>query len=308
MATPYSDLEVAPSSDPQVAPSSGLEHHKSHCPAGLEIDNTKASPTKAHLLSSNEPYYSPANHDRRICGLALRKFWIAVVGIVVIIGAALGGGVGGSLASKSSRVAKTSFSNSGSSVQRSTTSATSSGQSTNSTTPSPTSSEVSVQPPTTSAASSNQSTNSNAPSLTSTQAASTTTQIIGPSYTLLRDCPSSNNTLYGISLGQTTMNFRKMCGKTFLNINSASNENSVNQKASSLDSCINLCAAYNVQSASSIASGHNQVCNAVCWRNSLDNDDYPGNCFGFTTQNSSNAFMVSDQSFCDSAAWIDQMI
>jgi len=104
------------------------------------------------------------------------------------------------------------------------------------------------------------------------------------------------------------MNFRKMCGKTFLNINAASNENSVNQKASSLDSCINLCAAYNVQSASSIALGHNQICNAVCWRNSLDNDDHPGTCFGFTTQNSSNAFVVSDQSFCDSAAWIDQTI
>ncbi|TVY16318.1 hypothetical protein LARI1_G006596 [Lachnellula arida] len=310
MAAPYSDLEMVPSCDPQVTLSSGLEYYINYFPAGLELDTSKASST-AHLHSDNdnEARNSPSTQHRRVCGLALRTFWtIVAVGIVVVIGAAVGGSVGGSLASKSSSVAASSSPNLGSLVQASTTSAASSGQSTNSTIPSLTISESSMQPSTTFAASSDQSTTLTTPSLTSTQVALTTTQIIGPSYTLLRDCPSSNNTLYGITLGPTTMNFRKVCGRTYPNILGASNENLVNQKTSSLDSCINLCASYNVKSASAIASGQSLVCNAVCWRNSLDHDDYPGNCFGFTTQNSSSAFVVDDEANCDSAAWIDQRI
>ncbi|TVY93522.1 hypothetical protein LAWI1_G002987 [Lachnellula willkommii] len=301
---------MVPSCDPQVTPSSGLEHCINYFPAGLELNTSKASST-AHLHSNddNEARNSPSPQHRRVCGLTLGTFWtIAAVGIVVVIGAAVGGGVGGSLASKSSSVAASSSPGLGSLVHASTTSAASNGQSTDSTTLSLTSSESSVQASTTSAASSDQSTNSAIPSLTSPQVALTTTQIIGPSYTLLRDCPSSNNTLYGITLGPNTMNFRKVCGRTYPNILGASNENSVSQKAASLDSCINLCASYNVQSASAIASGQSLVCNAVCWRNSLDHDDYPGNCFGFTTQNSSSAFVVTDEANCDSAAWIDQRI
>lgn len=281
MAAPYSGLEMVPSSDPQVTPGSGLEHHINYSPAGLELYTTKSSPTQAHLRPDNEARNSPSPQHRRVCGLAFRTFWTtAAVGVVVVIGAAVGGGIGGSLASKSSSVAESSSPNLKSLVQTSTTSAASSGQSTNPT----------------------------IASLTSTQVASTTSKIIGPSYTLLRDCPSSNNTLYGISLGSTTMNFRKVCGRSYRNILMATNENSVNQKASSLDSCIDLCASYNVQNATAIASGQNLVCNAVCWRNSLDNDTHPGYCFGFTTQNSSSAFVVSDEAKCDSAAWIDQRL
>lgn len=56
----------------------------------------------------------------------------------------------------------------------------------------------------------------------------------------------------------------------------------------------------------SIAKGVDNVCNAVCWRNSFVNDDFPGMCFGFTTQNSSNAFVTQTEAICDGAAWIDQ--
>ncbi|TVY39382.1 hypothetical protein LSUB1_G004333 [Lachnellula subtilissima] len=276
MTAPSSDPEMAHSSDLQVVPGFGLEHHYH---VGLEVDTTKHNPTESHSNSEKQAYNSAIPYNRRLCGLAPRNFWIiAVVGTIVMIGAAVGGGVGGSLASKS-----------------------------NSTAESPaTVAESSVQPLTTSTASIVQSTDSTTPSLTSTVAL-TTTQITGPSYTLLRDCPSSNNTLYGISLGSTNMNFRKVCGKTYLNTLSSS-QNAVNQKSSSLDNCINLCATYNVQNASAIASGQNNVCNAVCWRNSLANDDFPGQCFGFTTQNSSSAFVVSDEAKCDSAAWVDQQL
>jgi hypothetical protein len=271
MGTPYSDLEVTPS-DPN------LEHFTNGYQAGLEHDTTKPNLPQAHFDSQKEAYNLVPPQHRRICGLTPRTFWIiAIVGIVVIIGAAVGGGVGGSLASKKSSDAVIPSSTSGSSAQSLNTSPASSGRSTDSTTPSPTSS-----------------------------VALTTTQITGPSYTLLRDCPSSNNTLYGVTLGSAEMNFRKICGMSYLNTQGGGD--TVNTKASSLDSCINLCAEYNVQNASAIASGQNNICNAVCWRNSLDNDDFPGQCFGFTTQNSSDAFVTKIEGRCDSAAWVDQKI
>lgn len=35
-------------------------------------------------------------------------------------------------------------------------------------------------------------------------------------------------------------------------------------------------------------------------------DEFPGQCFGYTTQNSSSAFIVNSEDICDSAAWINQ--
>jgi hypothetical protein len=44
----------------------------------------------------------------------------------------------------------------------------------------------------------------------------TTTQVPGPSTTLLRDCPSSNNTLYSVDIG-SVMSFRKVCNLSYRN-------------------------------------------------------------------------------------------
>lgn len=273
MAPQYSDLEVTPNSGAERYYEAGLEHD-SVAPAPI----SKYDASGAHIDSDKEV---GASQNRRICGLAPKTFWIvAIIAIVVVIGAAVGGGVGGSVASKSGKNTESS----------------------------PASSVTSAVAISSTSAQSSSSSQATTPSST-TSVALTTTQVIGPTYTLLRDCPSSNNTLYGVTLGSVAMNFRKVCGKSFLNsLVGQHGEDSVNQKAASLDSCINLCAAYNVQNATGIAAGQNSVCNAVCWRNSLDDDDFPGQCFGFTTQNSSNAFVVSTEGRCDSAAWIDQKI
>lgn len=127
----------------------------------------------------------------------------------------------------------------------------------------------------------------------------TTTSTVGSSTTLILDCPSSNNTLYSANGAL----FRKFCSNSLLNANS---QNVVNQPVDSLDDCINLCAGYNLSNETAIAAGKNSVCNTVCWRATITGDDFPGQCFGFTTQNSSGAFILSGDARCDSAAWINQ--
>jgi len=298
MAAPFSDLEVAPkASDLEVAQNPPFNYQHKYDQAGLEYarigpNSPGPNSTEPHLESHKEAIDPPPPQRRRICGLTPRIFWIiAIALIVVVIGAAVGAGVGKSLASKSNNITGATPTP-GSPIQlssMSSTSSTSSIRSTNSNTP----------------LSSGGSTDSNTPSPTSrSTVAFTTTQVIGPKYTLQRDCPSTNNSLYSITLGSLSMNFRKICEKSYLN--SQSIQSSINVPTSNLDSCINLCAAWNVQKASSIASGQDSVCNAVCWRNGVYPNDFPGQCFGFTTQNSSNAFVVQDERECDSAAWIDQ--
>lgn len=213
----------------------------------------------------------------KICGLSPKVFWITLVLIVVIVVAAVGGGVGGGL--------------------------------------------LAAKPknPTPNSASTTESLSQSPTSLSSSPKASTTTsppvsttQIVGPTYTLNRDCPSSNNTLYTKrhTSGDVSseMTFRKSCGLSYLNTLQASIGDVVNQQTSSLNSCIDLCAGYNIANGTDIAAGRNSVCNAVCWRNSLDGDDFPGQCFGFTTQNSTGQFVTNPEAKCDSAAWIDQTI
>jgi hypothetical protein len=190
----------------------------------------------------------------------------------------VGGGVGGSVASKSSKNASSPASSSSSS--------------------SPVQSTVTTAPSTTTSLSTGPITSSP----TSTPAL-TVTQVPGPSTTLLRDCPSSNNTLYSIDIG-SVMSFRKLCNLSYQNALNGSAM--VNEPTTSLDDCIDLCAAYNAQNMNQIATGTDSVCNAVCWRNTFVNDEFPGQCFGYTTQNSSNAFIVNSEAICDSAAWINQ--
>ncbi len=136
----------------------------------------------------------------------------------------------------------------------------------------------------------------------------TTTSIVGPSATLLRDCDSSNNTVYATTFGSSTSLWRKMCSNAYTNANGF--DSVVAQQFNTLNDCINLCATYNFANKTAIQSGNNRICNSVCWRNEIggSNDAAPGMCFGFTIQNiTSNGqtqFKINSpaETRCDSAA------
>lgn len=214
-------------------------------------------------------YQDINSSNRRICGLRRKSFWIVLgVAAVVVVGAAVGGGVGGALSNRSSASASASASESSG--------VSSSSQST--TTPTAT-----------------------VPSSVSL----TTTTLVGPTQTLLRDCPSSNNSLYEVAFGSDQFQFRKMCSVKL----AGNGDNVVSEKTASLDDCISRCASYDNANRTEIASGSSGVCNAVCWRHSLSSD-WPGQCFGFSTQNSSTGGFSVDTSGveCDSAGWINQEI
>lgn len=124
----------------------------------------------------------------------------------------------------------------------------------------------------------------------------------GTSATLYRDCPSTNNSLYSVQYSSTTYEFRKLC-----NIRSpihVQGNNWVSQPTSSLNDCINLCAAWNQNNVTNSDAGN--VCSTVCWRHGFINDDWPGQCFGFTTTNTSSGSDNIPDDICDSAIWINQ--
>ncbi|KFX92836.1 hypothetical protein V490_05145 [Pseudogymnoascus sp. VKM F-3557] len=337
MVLSYSDLEVVPgqrfdfrqsrvaSSSKQAAPdSSGLQSLPPDS-SGLQIpglsgfhdpDYTGLQARERYsgielYLEKNAPSPTPPT-DRVICGLAPRTFWIflTVIITVVVVGA-VGGGVGGSLAAKNSRDASTvdSISSTSSLVQ-----------SADRAVPSPTASQAVTSPSGSKATTSDTSpsdskskstpaetspTTPTTPTSTNTRPSLTTTEIRGPSATLLSDCPSSNNTLYNIDIG-AIMSFRKLCGLSYPNDLGST---LVNVASKSLNDCINLCAAYNVQIRADIKAGKAPVCNAVCWRNTFVDNEFPGQCFGYTSNRQSSggeSFAVQKESICDSAAWVNQ--
>jgi hypothetical protein len=255
-------------SDKQLVPESdysGLQHNKEEVIIGA---------TLADRDTMKEHYEAQAPRKQRICGIAAKTFWIVLaVLIIVIVAAAVGGGVGASALRKNSN--KSSAATNSSPQSRTTTSAPSS---------------PSTGPVTSSAT-------------TTTSPSVSTTQVVGPSTTLLRDCPSSDNTIYDVTLGTAQkMSFRKKCNASFL----SNKVNAVRDQTTDLDDCINLCAAFNIQNKTEIQAGTSDPCNAVCWRGTFDNDDFPGTCFGFTTTNSSGEFVYTQDSLCDGAAWINQ--
>jgi hypothetical protein len=102
------------------------------------------------------------------------------------------------------------------------------------------------------------------------------------------------------------MSFRKICGLSYPNDLGST---VVNVATKSLNDCINLCAAYNVQIRADIKAGKAAVCNAVCWRNTFDNNEFPGQCFGYTSKRQAvggEGFAVQKEPICDSAAWVNQ--
>jgi hypothetical protein len=264
MTAEYSDLQV---DDAEHALGYSTKEH-------LYGGSAQPVSNVSDVTCYEQAHFEPVS-QKRICGLPVKTFWITTAIItVVIVAAAVGGGVGGSVLSKSNSMAAAS---------------TVSTQSINATY-APTTTTSSSTGPITSAA--------------LNTVALTTTSLIGPSTTLLSDCPSSNNTLYNIDLGSDNMLFRKICSAAYLNTNGI--DAVVNTPTNSLDVCISLCADYNVQNQTEIANGIQNVCNAVCWRGTFTDDDYPGYCFGYTTQNSSQSFVVTNDTRCDSAAWINQ--
>lgn len=210
---------------------------------------------------------------RRICGLTPKLFWLSVVGLIIVIGAAVGGGVGGSLSKQYSTddaatAAATEQDNSSSSEASSSLSPTSA-------TPTPSSTSIQI----------------------------TTTEIVGPTQTLFRDCPSSNDTIYD-AIGSVQLQFRKLCSNSYVDFGDAV----VGEKANSLDDCIDMCAMHNINNRDKIEAGGGDYCGTVCWRNTFDTD-FPGQCFGSAMAGNATdgGFRVSKdpEVICDSGAWIN---
>jgi hypothetical protein len=262
---------------------SGLEVNPQH--SNLEHDRQAAVyPDQGPQLYGHYPYSrnesdKASNGDMaavlplepQVCGLSRKTFWIlvAAAAVVIITAAALGGGLGVGLSQNKNTTA---------SPQQTSTLSTSSTS-------------------TTYASASTTSSNAN---LVVTAQVGT---VGGTLVTLYRDCPSTNDSLYSIQYNSTTYEFRKLCNMKF--INTVQSVNRVDQPASSLNDCINLCAAWNENNVTK--SNADQVCSSVCWRYGLTDDDLPGQCFGIAISNtSSGGFNVEADLLCDSAAWINQ--
>nr|OQO27205.1 hypothetical protein B0A51_05089 [Rachicladosporium sp. CCFEE 5018] len=250
----------------------------------LEVDthggNVEKHPAPVGFKTDPQPSQKP----HRICGLSLGAFWVALAVVAaLIVGAGVGAGVGVSVRSRpTSQSAATSIATSSASIQ-STTATSPPAFTTGSTTP-----DASVTTST--------------PSLT-------TTQVPEGTSTLLRDCPSSNNTLYAYPSPDAPMVFRKFCEKAMFAI---AGTFEINQRTSSLDECIGLCAEYNVQNKAQIAKSQSPICNAVCWRNVTRPTTSPGSVLvSWQTTNSSDgnfAFGAGNPINCDSGTLINQQL
>lgn len=264
----YSNLEVdhaaRHANAPEVFPYYAPQPHEHH-----EDDTSKVAYT-------TKEYACEETQTTKICGLRKRHFWITAIAATILILAAVAGGIGGALASRSS-----------------------SGSHEAITTPS-TQSQVSTIYETSKLTST-----SDQPSKTVT-----TTTIVGPTATIRRDCPSSNDTLHDVTLSGVTMYYRKACENSQPNTNGV--WNAVQGITKTLDECIDLCAIYNTQNRTRIRSGEDRICNSVCWRNTFDkiNDWEGGHCFGFSSLNSSGTFSFKQppETRCDSAMLVNQQI
>lgn len=123
-----------------------------------------------------------------------------------------------------------------------------------------------------------------------------------PSQTLYRECPFSDNTVYR-ALKSDSHQFRRVCNASFRQ----NHDTVVAGRVESLNDCIDMCAAFNLDNKANIRAGRTRVCNSVCWRNSLQDTDFPGMCFGSTLKNISYmGFPIQEETRCDSAAWMNE--
>lgn len=88
----------------------------------------------------------------------------------------------------------------------------------------------------------------------------------GPTSTLFRDCPSSDETVHEVTYGNDTYMFRKFCN-TVLLTNGLLDVGATIK--GDLDSCINECARHNYQKSSEIESGKTEKWYVVSWRHPL---------------------------------------
>ncbi|OQO10867.1 hypothetical protein B0A48_04168 [Cryoendolithus antarcticus] len=276
---------------PETAQYDGLEHEQpwkilaasDNVVPSLEVDTDGGKVEKHHAPVDFETDPQPSRNSRRICGLSLRASWVALAVVAaLLVGAGVGAGVGVSVRSRQpSQSATTTIVTSSVPVE-----------STRST---------SLPALTTAATTPDASVTTSTPSLT-------TTQVPEGTSTLLRDCPSSNNTLYSYPSPEAPMVFRKFCEKAMYAI---AGTFEINQRTASLDECIGLCAEYNVQNKAQIAKSQSPICNAVCWRNGNAPNDFPGQCFSWQTTNSSDgnfAFGAGNPINCDSGTLINQQL
>lgn len=262
-------MSLVPHSTLEVAPNTELPEPQKFAYYAPEL----------YIDPDNDAYkypYKPETQEverKTVCGLRRKTFWILVVVALLVVGGAVGGGVGGALASASSRKGSGANTANASQPESSLSSATTSATG---------SASLSL---TTSVASSSL---ASTPTSGETKTSITATTIVGPTSTIVRDCPSSNDTLYDVTMGDTKMSFRKECGISIMS--AFTNKNAVFKVVSSLDECIDLCAAYNINNKTRIAAGTDKLCNTVCWRNTFDKiNDWPGGqCFGFTSQNTTS--------------------
>lgn len=206
------------------------DHQYSDLPQVVPV--TDHFPERVHPLSATltgdtktdqQPNYSKKapGSGKRICGLAARTFWIvSAIAAVVLVAAAVGGGVAAGLALRSNN----NNNNNKGSVSTAASKASASSKHT-------------VKP------------------TTSEPAFVTSTKVVGPTKTLFRDCPSSNDTLYSVSLDSKAYVFRKYCGTVII----GNGDDVVNRPVTSLNACINLCAGYNSKNATKIAAGTSEV-------------------------------------------------
>ncbi|KAI1866341.1 uncharacterized protein JN550_007729 [Neoarthrinium moseri] len=271
----YSGLQVVPGTSPQVVLDPTLPQVVAGPVPGPERFLT-AEKSAAHAYEVYE-----STQTRRICGFSPRLFYAIVAGAIIVTLAAIGGGIGAALSQRN-----TSGSGSGP-------------------TNSATASTTSINPDKPDAATTQAvASNTRTASTTSTlSVAQTATQIVGPTKTLLRDCPSSNNTIY-TSPG-TDQQFRKLCNNRFL----GTGQNIINRPVTSLNDCIDACTMYNLDAEADIRNKKRVVCSGVCWRNTF-NTDFPGQCFTYplapnTTDGDFTISTAAKDIECDSAAWIN---
>lgn len=283
------DLEVVRQDDPglQVVPDTGQTPE-----VRVESDSLPTYVDGPHHIEAGsiEPEskgdYGQRQRDR-ICGLRPRLFWVLAIGTILLIAGAVGGGVAGALS------ANHASSSSSSSLSSDATAA-----------------SASLTTPATLAPTSPLPESATTTTPTATESSSVTgtkTAIYGPSGSVLyRDCPASSDTLYS-SDSLPSWEWRKYCDNTTF-VSAKPGQQWVNTFAPDLDTCIDMCVQSSIRRESAIAAGEEDPCNAVCWRNGFENDDYPGQCFGFTTANSTTTggFQFKSDWRCDSAGLINQ--
>lgn len=292
----YSDLEVVPNhaSDPEVVKNDAdapevakgaeekiaVQDDSNMRWIGQDLNQDSHGWTAMNGTGS----HSTSRRKWRCCGIVLSRrsaYGLIAIVLLCIVAAAVGGGVGGSLSSSHS---------SSSSISTST----------------------GLSSSTSSMPGDSASTISSSTTLATSATLTTSTIVVSPTETVYRDCPSSNNSIYTAQLsgGTAPILFRKACGYYFAigPLTNSLPDVNVNQKSQSLDDCINLCIAQNTLNASAIANKEINPCNAVCWRNSSPGDEFPYNCFGGYSTNSTEGFSQSVNTICDSAAWMNQNV